>query len=695
MIKYVFTIISFLIIFLFCSLNAQAEIRGIAILDLSIKKSETNDAQLISVEHMVKVAGTNYVITSDIEAASNYSMIFCSSILGESTFTSDEKTSLILYVENGGILLAPRVEDEDLFDLFGISGFESDFARFEINWDSTSSSKALEWIDEPEEWTVSLGRSTHDEIYKTLAYTPTSAESLATFKDGSSAITQNSYGDGKAVTVGLSFKEVILRNQINRDFEAQRITSNGFEPSSDVFSLFVRGLYIEHQPYAVWKHTSPGHSASTLMITHDIDSRTGMDTLVSFVDYQFEHNIEATYNVTVRYFEDALMSSFYLSRQETLDYIQSKGQGFGSHSVGHFFDFADESIFPIGEPGNTKTSYTPFNDGDVTTGGTVFGECEVSKNELESDIGINIRTFRAGHLAFPKYLIDVLDELGYDYNSTVSASDVLTNFPYRNKKSRSFSGDVSNIYEIPVTISDVFHDDPINSFNYLNKSEIWLDVTLKNIGNGAPTALLIHPNRDYKLEGLKYYLDHLPDDIHIMEMSLFGDYWRARDTFNFNSIVEEEVLTVVIPNDEDLDNNISFVVNNGQLLNTIVVKSEDGNILNFQQENWTDNDVVLFYKDVISNTNSFVSKARELSIYPSPTNGFFNIEFDLIQSGKTQINLFNIQGEKVMQILDQNLNAGEHKWSANFSPQKTSRGIYIIVLRTADGKTIRRKIVLM
>ena len=46
---------------------------------------------------------------------------------------------------------------------------------------------------------------------------------------------------------------------------------------------------------------------------------------------------------------------------------------------------------------------------------------------------------------------------------------------------------------------------------------LWLDITRKNRANGAPTVLLIHPNRNYKLEGMSYYLDELPSDIHIME----------------------------------------------------------------------------------------------------------------------------------------------------------------------------------
>ncbi len=695
MTKCIFITILFTISSLVNSLNAQTETRGIAILDLSIRNNETNNARIFSAEHMVKVAGINYILTQDLEEASNYTMIFCSSFLGGSTFTEVEKTELIAFVEDGGILLAPRVEDEDLFALFGLAAYESDFARFEINWDLASPMGALEWIDQPEEWTIPLGKSTYPQIYKTLGYEPTTAETLATFVDGTSAVTRNAYGNGQAVAIGLSLKDVILRNQINRDYEAQRIASNGFEPASDVFSLFVRGLYTEHNPYAVWKHTSPGNSAATLMITHDVDSNTGMDTLDVFVEYEYEQNIEASYNITLRYFADDLMTAFYLNRQGTMDYIKSRGHTFGSHSVGHFFDFADEDIFPIGEAGNTIANYAPYNDGDITVGGTVYGECEVSKNELETDIGVNIRSFRAGHLAFPKYLVDVLEDLGYEYNSTVSASDVLTHFPFQNKKGRSFSGDISSVYEIPVTISDVFHADPISNMNYLDKADIWLDVTLKNIANGSPTLLLIHPNRNYKLHGMAYYLDQLPNDIYIMEMNLFGDFWKARDGFQFDTQMQGNVLNVVVATNTDLDDNVSFIVNNGQSLSSIVVKDEQAQILNFEQEDWGDNDVILYYTGVLSHTGKLLVETGSLNVYPSPSQGVLNIEFDLMESGKVEIDLFDIHGKQVSQLLDQSLSEGAQKLFADLSGENILQGIYFVVLRMENGGVVRRKVVLM
>ncbi|MFK7775542.1 MAG: T9SS type A sorting domain-containing protein [Saprospiraceae bacterium] len=686
------------LLFLFPSISsAQTHERAIAILDLSVKNNESNNARLFSVEHMAKVTGIPFIITQDVEVAKNYAMILSSSLFASTTFSSDEKTVLIDYVQNGGVLVAPRIQDEDFYAVFGIDGYEGDNARFEVRWDSTLADASLKYINEPEERVISLGRNTYSSIYKTLGYSTTFANTLATYEDGSSAVIKNSYGNGAAVSVGFSWKEVILRNQINRDYEAQRITSNGFEPTSDVLFLFVRALFLEHLPHTVWKNTSPGRSISTLMITHDIDSATGMDTLEVFVDYEKNNGIEATYNITVRYFDDNLMSDFYTDRQSILDYIQAGGHNFGSHSVGHFFDFGDDDIFPIGTIGNTKDSYNPSNDGDITLGGTVYGELEVSKNVLEADIpNQTIRTFRAGHLAFHKYLVDILDELNYDYNSSFSANDVLTNFPYQNKMGRSFSGAISNVYEIPVTISDVFHSNPISIFNHFDKANTWLEVTRKNHANGAPTVLLIHPNRNYKLEGMSYYLDELPNDVNIMEFEKYGDFWRAREDFIFNSELNGNEMTITIPDSVDLTNDISFIVADGQSLSEISIVNELGVALNFSQEAWEGNDVIVYFGDFVNSTN-FVKKEEQnlLKVFPNPVKKNLNIEFEVPEAGHFQIDLVDMNGKKVANLLNDSLPHGKHQLQKTFSVTEFSKGVYFVVMQNESGIIGRTKVVVM
>lgn len=690
---------SFFFVFAFGGISAQSLNRSIALLDLTLRNVELNDAQLFSAKHMLNVAGIPFTITDDPMLAMQNAMILCSADILPSTFTLDEKNSLKEYVANGGILVACRVTDEELFPLFGISAATGTTTNYMVQWDAGLSSSIFRWIDEPEEWTISLGRESLGNIFKTYAYDLGTAIALAHYGNNSVAVVQNQYGDGIAYNFGFAWKEIILRNQINRDYEAQRIGSNGFEPSMDVVMLMMRAIFSDHVPYTCWKHSSSKNSSSTLMITHDIDSSTGIDGMLAFADSENNLGISSTYNVTVRYFSDALMSDFYVGSTPVLLNTIAKGQVIGSHSVGHFFDFGDDAIFPIGSPGNTQSNYTPYNNGIVTTGGTVYGECEVSKDMLEADLGVTIRTFRSGHLVYNKYLVDVLDDLGYLYNSSYSANDVLTNFPYQDKKGRSFSGEVSNVYELPVSISDVYAEDPLTETNYIEKADNWLSVISKVDANNAPTVLLIHPNRDYKLVGQEYFIAHLPESICIKEMGEFGDYWRAREAFNFRTqMIGNSLQISILGQDLLLNEDMSLIVSNGQDLDNITVTQEDVLPVDFVSENWGDHDLILYdfkirvgTSDLLANS---LNQALNAKIFPNPIEDDLNIEMELKMASDIDVELFDIYGNLIAQYFKHNRASGHQVLNVNLNELQLKTGIYFCKIKAgANGEQVQKVLI--
>lgn len=661
------------------NMTAQSLNRSIALFDLTERNSESSDGRAFSTEHILKVAGIPFDFVNDINEAMGYALIVCSSYIDQNTLSTAEKNSLEDYVFNGGILIAPRISDPEILNLFGISSFSESTTNYLVNWNKNLATPIFRWIDEPEEWTISLGATNSGDIFKTYSYGLAHAISLAEYGNGDFAVTQNQFGSGFAYSFGFSWKDVILRSLINRDHEAQRISSNGFEPSMDVIMLMIRAIFTHHIPFSVWKHTSFNNSSSTMMITHDIDTSSALDDMLLFASSENNLGISATYNMTVRYFSDALESAFYYGSTPKLNQLIAKGHSIGAHSVGHFPDFGDSNLFPMGSPGNTPSNYLPSNDGVVTTGGTVYGECEVSKNLLESDLGIDIRIFRTGHLVYNNYLVDVLDDLGYLYNSSYSANEVLTNFPFQNKKGRSFSGDNSNVYELPVSISDVYHEDPITIDNYLEKADSWLNIIAKINANNAPTVLLIHPNRDFKLDAQEYLIAHLPQSIAIQEMGVFGDYWRAREAYSFASLLSENKLTITIPEESlSLNKNISLIVNNGQALDQIILKNEWNALINFSSENWENNDIVVYnigLLDVSDSSLPFYTPMK-FNIYPNPGNEKLYIEMNLHEVSNIRIELLDMFG-KIMKVKEAAaLGSGRQIIPLNLNDLLLSSGMY-------------------
>lgn len=575
------------------ALRAQGLERGVALLDLTRRNRFTSNSKLFSAIHALRVAGVPFIVTEDLQEAMKHFMVITSARIVRWSFKKSEKTLLRDYVWNGGILVAPRVSDPFLYPVFGISGRTENCRRHLMEWNVASGEESLHRIDEPEEVVISLGRLTYTRVIKTAGYQLSGAFLLAVFDDGSTAVTKHNYGRGYAYAIGFSLKDVILRSQLNRDYEAQRAYTNGFEPTSDTVMLFLRGLYEEHLPFAAWKHTSPGASKASFIITHDTCSRTSMEMMNQFADLEVRKGVVATYNIHTYYLRSVhLGPEYYTPHIRDIIALKSKGMNLASHSVGHLPDF-DE--LPIGKPGNTMENYRPYYDGTRTTGGSLYAELEVSKLLLKSDIGVTANIFRSGYLLWHRNQIDVMDALGYKYHTSRAAGAVLTNFPYQCVYNTSFTGRPSDIYEIPMALSDVLDELTFSQDSVDDIVSLRLEVMEKNANNNAPTVILIHPNSIYKLKAEELLLRRLPKGVEVVDMESFGEFWRARDSFTFRTqLLGNRVLIITIPTGAFAHSCLqSLIVKDGRSLARIIVRTENGAPVNFIRLKWNQSNLIL------------------------------------------------------------------------------------------------------
>jgi hypothetical protein len=68
--------------------------------------------------------------------------------------------------------------------------------------------------------------------------------------------------------------------------------------------------------------------------------------------------------------------------------------------------------------------------------------------------------------------------------------------------------------------------------------------------------------------------------------------------------------------------------------------------------------------------------------YPNPFNPTTNIQFSIPKSGNVQLNVFNVLGQKVAQLVDQELKAGTHK--VDFDASQLTSGIYFYTLESGS-----------
>jgi hypothetical protein len=683
------------------SVNSFASViypRTIAVLDLTVNNSETSEAELYSITHILKVAGLPFIVTTSVDSAVQYRMVIASSKLETFTLTTVEKDTLISYVSNGGSLIAPNVRDPYLYPLFGISASVNSDLHFNVSFNTALSEPAFRWLDDALEQTISLGDSSQfTEFLNTRSYTTSGAVSLAAYNDSATAITKHNYGIGTTYALGFSFKSLIAVNQTNRDYEAQRTYSNGFEPTSDALILFIKGICSQTISNSVWLHTSPFESRSTLMVTHDVDATSAFDTMHLYADYEQSKGFASTYLITTHYLDDECMADYFNpGNYSKVQYLLDKGHKLASHSVGHFIDFNDELIAPLGTLGNTVSNYLPFDSciATPTMGSTVLGETEVSKNLLESLFGVSVRTFRAGYLCFNDKLTNALDTLNYKYNTTVSANDVLTNFPFQSFKDRLSSGVLSDVWEIPLTISDIFHDEPISIENYHEKIEVWLNVVAKNKANNAPSVLLIHPTRVFKLQAEQEFINQLPDDMLVCDFETYADFWKIRNGIEFKTMLSNDSLTVIIPHTLlPLDSALSFIVDNGQELAAIKAQDDLGNAISVIQSDWDDNGVILhfgYYTPLSVNPDTELNNSV-FNCYPNPFSNELTIEVNVSVQSRVNLSVHDIMGHTVKSFDPEMLYPGTERYK--WTPANLASGIYICRL-AIDDHTFFRKIVL-
>jgi hypothetical protein len=419
------------------------------------------------------------------------------------------------------------------------------------------------------------------------------------------------------------------------------------------------------------------------MLTHDIDSQTAVDTMEIFLEYEDNHNLNAMYNQTVRYMDDDWMSDFYTNNSYAkVHNVLVRNQRLASHSVGHFPDF-DSVWTPMGSMGNTMANYTPYYlaVNGQSTNVSAYGECEVSKSILENDHGVQIKSFRAGHLCYHKRLPKVLEDLGYLYNSTFSANDVLTNFPFYGTDGRTYDGYLSSVIEIPMTISDASATFPFSLDSYPSNVARWKMVTLKNVANGAPTVLLIHPNRTYKLQAEQNFFSQLPYGIKYMFLDDFGDYWRERINSRLYSDYNpsdstlgvylmdfhpEKEYAVTIDNYTDTAH-CKFYDGFGNRLYPCITPGpfNETRFCNFQYSNPNEN-----YCDMPYTVGVDIHSKKSIQIFPNPASEAFTIECSPKDIGKT-VQLYNALGNL---ILEKNIESSSEKINiTHFAP-----GVYSV-----------------
>jgi hypothetical protein len=478
--------------------------------------------------HALKEMGIPFFITRDLGQALRHRLVILYPRVDAHTFTEPQADELTAFVQQGGFIFAQNVFWGGVQSLFGFRSFAPSRKRYRLAFSGTTD-PIMKYLNRPEERAVSLGSDHFPEIIWSNGYVPgPGAEVLAHFDDGTAALLTNSVGKGKVYLLGLSLLDVVLRSQNNRDYEAQRHYVNAFEPGADVWLLILRAWYENYAQDCVRLATIPGGQRSAVLLSHDVDWENSFAPGLDFARIEKANQANSTFFIQTKYVDDANSKAFFFEPNlDTLRLLKSGGSTVGSHSIIHSRGF---NKFDLGSGHEVYPSYQPRGLGfDTASGATVFGELRVSAQLLDGEIpGQDTIFFRAGHLRVPDSLPEALERSGYQFDSSFTADDVLSNFPYALPRALGFEED-SDIYEFPVTIEDE------ESPGFAKRVPQALEVVLANAENGAVSIVLIHSNEStLKAAAEQELLRQLPADILKTDMVTFARFWRARDRLQWS-----------------------------------------------------------------------------------------------------------------------------------------------------------------
>ena len=108
--------------------------------------------------------------------------------------------------------------------------------------------------------------------------------------------------------------------------------------------------------------------------------------------------------------------------------------------------------------------------------------------------------------------------------------------------------------------------------------------------------------------------------------------------------------------------------------------------VNFVSDNWDQNEgfsLEYYAIDAVEDYNGI----EDLTVYPNPATDYVNVEFSIPQSEKVTFQLLDLTGKMLKQSsLDGVVGANQYR----FGVQGVAKGMYLLEVVTASGKTVRK-----
>jgi hypothetical protein len=502
--------------------------------------------QALGDRHIAAGMGLPLFVTHDPTVALRQPMIILAGELSGDEMTAALVARLRAYVDGGGTLVINDPESGGAQDLAGIKPTVASQKRYQLKFDIASGDPGFAHLRAWQSQTIVIGNPKENSADVTQSLTPvpgSGARVVARFDDGTGAITMRTIGRGRVYAFGAALFDLVVVPQNNHDPDSERWYDNHFEPSADSPQFVIRDWYMAYVRGAVALDPVPDGKSGALIFTHDVDYSLSIINMVAYARAEHAHGFTTTYYIQTKNVNDQADSAFFdATGKKNTRIVAALGGEIASHTVAHARDYRD---YEYGTGRETPENYHPkvvAGGATVvkgkTVGASLLGEMRVSKAMLEAAVpGIHVDAFRSGYLYIHPRQFEALMQTGYRFDSSFTANDLLTDFPFRELDDASYTKE-STIIEFPILITD--SHTPM--LPLVPQFEQVLDD--ESVFHGV-SAVLIHPDvvADKLPTELALY-EHFKHRFWVGGVDAFGQFWLRRTRVSLATSFAGDVETV-------------------------------------------------------------------------------------------------------------------------------------------------------
>jgi Polysaccharide deacetylase len=502
-----------------------------------------SDSSWLGLVHGLKSFGIPFTLTEDYREALQHSVVMVYPVISGKAMTAQALSALTEFTQQGGTLVATNVLGGGLNGLFGFSEAVASKAHTHMRF-GPKNAFVQSYFGKAEQ---NLTLASPAQPRGAYSYSRPTGTVLAQYEDGSPALISNTLGKGHTYALGLDIGALALLGYNTREEGLAKTYVNSFEPGLDIAFLWLRDLYVKHEPDAVLLGTVPDGKRLSIVLTHDIDYTESVNNSLIYAQYQKSQDIAGTYFIQTKYVRDWNDDIFFnTDGAAKVKQLADMGMEVASHSVAHSKVF---SKIPLGSGTETYPAYEPFvKSRTETLHASILGELRISRYLLEANVPkLTVESFRSGHLQNPETLPQALEATGYRYSSSTTANNSLTHLPFRLNYNRR-SIDETGVFEFPITIEDEI---PPLMGSRLPQA---LEIAEKIQRYGGLYVVLTHPNiLGHKLDFTRGLVKKMKPTAWFGTLASFGQWWAARDQVSVDVETRGSIKTVTLTAPELID----------------------------------------------------------------------------------------------------------------------------------------------